>query len=305
MDNYYSKRIPNGWLFGLLLLALAGMAAGVVLDLRLDSWIFDPTAKWAQIFAACSPAPAFWGLGAAGFMTIDVLRDGKYWIFGWILGFVMLAIGPVYMADSFMDEMNLSWIISWIAGSLISTLPALLYAFLMRKADRSDKIKCIAVLLIVCGGSMAVVQVAKRVWCRPRFILLQQYTDVPFTAWYAPAHWIKASFPNLYEMHSDLFRSFPSGHAQSITCLFLWALIPVFTKKGSVNFMMLIAFVLTVATCASRMVLGAHFLSDVCAGFFITYLIFAICVWSLHLSGHSDDDYYDDYDDEDGEYLYE
>ena len=187
MDNYYSKRIPNGWLFGLLLLALAGMAAGVVLDLRLDSWIFDPTAKWAQIFAACSPAPAFWGLGAAGFMTIDVLRDGKYWIFGWILGFVMLAIGPVYMADSFMDEMNLSWIISWIAGLLISTLPALLYAFLMRKADRSDKIKCIAVLLIVCGGSMAVVQVAKRVWCRPRFILLQQYTDVPFTAWYAPA----------------------------------------------------------------------------------------------------------------------
>ncbi|EJW91866.1 membrane protein, partial [gut metagenome] len=95
MEKYYEKRIPNGWLFLLLLLGLAGLGAGVLLDLRLANWIFDPTAKWAMIFAAVANAPAFWGIGAAGFMIIDLLRDKKMAILGWLLGFVMLAIGPI------------------------------------------------------------------------------------------------------------------------------------------------------------------------------------------------------------------
>lgn len=298
MEKHYEKRIPNGWLFSLLLLAIAGLAAGVMLDLRLASWVFDPQADWAKIFAAVSPVASFWGLGAAGFMTIDVLRDRKYWILGWLVGFVLLAVGPVYMADSLMEELHLSWIIAWIAGLLISTLPALLYAFLMRKATVEDKLKCIVILLIVCVGSMLIVQVTKRVWDRPRYILIQQYTDVPFSAWYKPASSIAEQFPNLMNANSDMFRSFPSGHSQSIACLFVWALIPLFTNKGSVHLSMIIAFVLSIATMASRMVLGAHFLSDVCAGFAITYLLFAICCWAFKLTRKNPDDEYDDeYDD--------
>lgn len=298
MEKYYEKRIPNGWLFSLLLLALAGLAAGVFLDLRLASWIFEPSADWAKLFAAIAPVPAFWGLGAAGFMTIDVLRDSKYWILGWLIGFVLLAVGPVYMADSFMEEMHLGWIISWLAGLLSSTLPALLYAFLMRKASVADKIKCIMILLIVCAGSVLIVQITKRVWSRPRYILLQQYADVPFSAWYKPARSIAEQFPNIMATNSDLFRSFPSGHSQSITCLFVWALIPIFTNKGSVHFSMIVSTVLSIATFVSRMVLGAHFLSDVCAGFLITYLLFAICCWVFKLTRKNPDDDYDDDDDE-------
>lgn len=301
MEKYYEKRIPNGWLFSLLLLALAGLAAGVFLDLRLASWIFDPQANWAQIFAAVSPVPAFWGLGAAGFLTIDIFRNGKYWILGWLIGFVFLAIGPVYMADSFMDELRFGWILAWISGLLISTLPALLYAFLMRKATVEDKIKCIVILLIVCVGSILIVQVTKRIWSRPRYILIQQYTDVPFSPWYKPARSIAEQFPNVMSANSDMFRSFPSGHSQSVACLFLWALIPIFTNKGSVHLSMIIASILSIATMASRMVLGAHFLSDVCAGFAITYLLFAICCWAFKLTRKNpdEDEYYDDEYEED------
>lgn len=284
MKTLNRKHISSIWLICCLLLGVAGLAAGSFFDLPINQFLYSPDAFWAQLFAAAAPVPVFWGIGAAGFLIIDVLRDGHNAISGWIIGFVLLAVGPVYMAKSFMDEMAMNWILAWIIGLLLSELPALLYAWVMRNASRESKIRCIAILLIVCIGSMLIVQVVKRVFLRPRYFVMQENSALPFIPWYSPDRSVAANFNALYEMDHDFFRSFPSGHAQSITCLFLWALIPVYTQKGSVDLTMAIALILTVAGMVSRLVMGAHFLSDVSAGYLITFLLFAICCWSFGLT---------------------
>lgn len=302
METSYRKHIANSWLIAGILIGIAGLAIGTFFDLQIDQFIFSPDATWARFLAAAAPAPAFWGIGAAGLLLIDVLNDRRCWYIGWIFAFGCLAGGVVYLLKSFMDEMQMAWLPAWGIALLLDVLPCLLYWFLMRRASREDKIRCIIILLIVCVGSMLIVQVAKRVWARPRFFVLEQHENMLFSPWYKPDSQAKAEFASLYAANSDYFRSFPSGHSQSVTCLFLWALIPVFTGKGSTNLAMALSLILTMVTAASRMVLGAHFLSDVCMGYLITFILFAICCWCYHLTRapeEDDDDYYDDDYDED------
>lgn len=295
-----TKRISNWWLILLLLLGLAGIAAGTFFDLPIDQAIYSPDATWARALAACTPAPAFWGIGAAGILMIDIYGHRKAGWLAWLLAFGLNLIGPVYLAQSFQEELGLSWFVSWAAGFLLAILPAYLYWFLMRKADEKDKKICMWILLIVCLGSVGIVQVVKRIWLRPRYLAVISSPDLAFHPWYQSGKAASVQFAQLYESNHDLFRSFPSGHTQSAACLFCWALIPVFTGKGSTGACMGAALVLTLITAFSRLVLGNHFLSDVSVGFLITYLLFAVCVWSFRLAGRSasvyDEDDEDDYE---------
>ncbi len=308
MNTIRQKRISPAWLWCGLLLGLAGVAAGTFLDLRLDQILYHPDAQWAKFMAAVVPAPAFWGLGAAGFLTIDVMKDSKLSVLGWILGFGMLAYGPIYMAESFVDEMAMSWLVAWAIGFLIAEVPAWLYSYFMRNASRKDKITCIWILLIVCVGSMGIVQVVKRVWMRPRYIAMMSEGAIPFHPWYQMGRDTAKEFATLYESNHDLFRSFPSGHSQSVTCLFLWALIPVFTHKGSVNATMAIAMIVSWFGMFSRLVMGAHFLSDVSAGYLVTFILFTICCFAFGLTKGDPSrksSYDDEFDVEDDDEDYE
>ncbi len=307
-DMYIDERkyISSSWLICGLLLGIAGLALGTFFDLKIDQLLYQPDASWAKYLAAFGPVPAFWGIGAAGCLLIDVLRDRSIWWLGWGVGFVMLLAGPVYMIDSLMTEIDMNWLAAWITGLLVSVLPSVLYAVLMRNTSEQDKIQCIIILLIVCVGSMLAVQVLKRIWYRPRFFLLENNPDIPFTRWYQPDRDVINQFAALYAQDHDYFRSFPSGHTQSITCLFLWALIPVYTQKGSVNFTMALSSVVVLVVAISRIFLGVHYLSDVSMAFLITFTLFAICVWGFGLSwrgiqkkfGDEDEDDYDEYEDE-------
>ncbi|MBD5424507.1 MAG: phosphatase PAP2 family protein [Allobaculum sp.] len=285
METQRKIRISNVWLLVCLALGLLGLILGTFIDLPLDQMLYHPDVFWAQFLAAAGPAPIFWCIGAAGFLIIDVLNGTSNSIPGWVLGFFLLLIGPVYMGDSFVDEMAMDWKMAWVIGLLLSTLPALVYYFLMRHTSRKDKIQCIWILLIVCLGSLVVVQVAKRLWVRPRyFVIAETGGEVPFVPWYSIDRSLKTQFAALYEQEHDFFRSFPSGHSQSVTCLFLWALIPVYTQKGNENIVMGLALVLSWFTMFSRLVVGAHFLSDISAGYLITFSLFAGCCWFFGLT---------------------
>lgn len=297
MTTYKHKRISNGWLVFGLLLGAAGLAIGTFGDLPLDQMIYDPFNVWARILAACGPAPAFWGIGAAGLLTLDIWKGKKTMTLGWLFAFATNVIGPVYMAQSINEELGLTWWMCWLSGLLIFLLPALLFWYLMRKADRKDKIRAIWILLIVCGGSTAVIQVVKRIWFRPRYFALLENPELTFRTWYDFGKSGVSQFMALYETNHDLFRSFPSAHVASAACLFVWAIIPCFTKRGSVSLAMIVAYLGSLAVMGSRMVRGAHFLSDISVGFLITFVLFCICAWAFGLTRYDDSQY--EYEDED------
>lgn len=303
MTTYSHKRISNGWLILGLLLGMAGLALGAFADLPIDQMVFDPYKVWARLLAAFAPAPLFWGVGAAGLLTLDVTKDKSFMFLGWLFALICNLVGPVYMYTSILEEypamVNGSWILAWALAFAVCILPVLLYWVLMRKADKAAKIKCIVILLVVCGGAMAGVQILKRIWLRPRFTTLEQYTEIPFQTFYELGRSeVLANFKTIYETSHDLFYSFPSAHTASAACLFVWALIPCFTKKGSVTLAMIVAYAGTLATMFSRLVVGQHFLSDVSAGFLITFILFCLCCWIFGLTRH-DESMYEYDDDED------
>ena len=74
----------------------------------------------------------------------------------------------------------------------------------------------------------------------------------------------------------DTFKSFPSGHASEgamlIGIILLGKMVPALKKRSSLLYGIAFAWVLCVMT--ARIIAGAHFLSDVTVGTFITFLIF-------------------------------
>ena len=111
--------------------------------------------------------------------------------------------------------------------------------------------------------------IAKFYFARPRYrTTLAGYEDVGFRPWYSPGHGAEA-LAQKFGCDINAFRSFPSGHAlmnASAVCLFPM-FSQVFTKLPHRNTALAAAGVIwTFAVMLSRIVLGAHYLSDVSIG---------------------------------------
>lgn len=81
-------------------------------------------------------------------------------------------------------------------------------------------------------------------------------------------------------VESDAFRSFPSGHSTSAAMLLSLTLLPytaeIFDTKKYKILTFALAVGLSLTVMAARIVAGAHYLTDVCAGFFITFASFIL-----------------------------
>ena len=111
--------------------------------------------------------------------------------------------------------------------------------------------------------------IAKFYFARPRYrTTLAGYEGVGFRPWYSPGHGAEA-LAKKYGCDTNAFKSFPSGHAlmnASAVCLFPM-FSQVFTKLPHRNTALAAAGVIwAFAVMLSRIVLGAHYLSDVSVG---------------------------------------
>lgn len=120
------------------------------------------------------------------------------------------------------------------------------------------------ILLLLVIMEILIVNVLKIIWARPR---MRSITSVEQFK-----HWYEINGP----MNSEEFKSFPSGHtANAFTMLAYTLFIPKDRKVLMRNFTMF-AILWGVCTALSRVILGAHFLSDVFVGGYVTILVFYI-----------------------------
>jgi membrane-associated phospholipid phosphatase len=112
---------------------------------------------------------------------------------------------------------------------------------------------------------MLITTLLKSVWGRIRYRDLHSMAE--FCVWYKPCGRISNY-------------SFPSGHTAAISvilCFLQW-------KHNPYERVSLLRYVLVAGGIAlmaiSRMMMGAHFLSDTIAGFLITYTLYLI--WKYH-----------------------
>lgn len=146
--------------------------------------------------------------------------------------------------------------------------------------------KAIMQFAIVTALTLAISQVMihivlKSLFSRERFRAIAYLSGdfSQFTPWYQINH--MTSLP--VNAISDDFRSFPSGHTASAGTLYLCMLIPFYFKdkitKRSQMLCYIIPAVWTGLVAVSRIVVGAHYFSDVLFGGTISF----VCAWGIYL----------------------
>lgn len=149
-----------------------------------------------------------------------------------------------------------------------------------RLASQSDdklllrKAVCLVIVLLLAFAAM---QVGKAVFHRPRFRAVAQGLEgVGFVPWYTISP-DPADLMSKYDLTLNEFRSFPSGHAIlsistiSILLSLTWLFPGLRTKRVQLCWA---GFAFAIVIIVTRLLLGAHYISDVSAG----ALIGLVCV---------------------------
>lgn len=151
-----------------------------------------------------------------------------------------------------------------------------LFAWVRTHADRSDPERLVRVgmvMLLTCLVSFVVYQLVKIGWGRPRWRSIVDNDDLEFRPWYVMGKDLRDLFEDIIP-HEE-FKSFPSGHSADAACSLALVLLPdaVPAVKDKGRLIAACALAWTAIVMLSRIVAGAHFVTDVTAGFLVTYTV--------------------------------
>lgn len=280
-QDYKKQLLSGGWLFLLLLLGIAGMAAGYFWDLPIAAAVYNPDAVWARYLAAYGAAPCFWCLCLGGLLFFRISAD-KNWLLKlvyWVMALGIFAVSIYKMADFILEEFSFASVyMPYAIGAGVALIPALLLYLLVHKNPEPQLERLAWFLVIACAGQVLLVQVIKHFWGRPRYFFLVSQDTVQFQPWTMLDTTQKTAALASGALDSDFFKSFPSGHTAAGANMLCLVVLPLYCKslRKGLPWIFILAVVYTLVLAFSRMVLGAHFLSDVSAGFLVSLIVFWI-----------------------------
>lgn len=278
-------------ILGGLIIILVGV--GSIWDLQISKALFDPTVlvdpTHANIFgvfgAAFGEVPAGVALVVAGVLLIAFRNRKKTWLI--VLqgtgGFLLFLVGTLMIM--YLPSRYLPW--SLWATSLLGAVIVLLVTWAVIKisssTDRQMAIRAAVVLFLVLIIELVVVNVVKIGWERPRMRMLEGMSSegisgLGFNSWWEIGAAAKADATSGGLIEHEEFKSFPSGHTANAAMLILLTILPVLRptlgRWRNLFFWIGAAWALFVAF--SRIIMGAHFLSDTMFGLAVTFVTILI-----------------------------
>lgn len=182
------------------------------------------------------------------------------------LAYLIAIIKVIHNKEYSFGFLNIS--VSFIVSLILTFLT--IYLFSKIKKETLNNIKDLAILgIIVSVVSLLCTEVIKYIWGRVRFRdLSNDYNE----------------FTNLFHINGlNGNKSFPSGHTNAGTSILLFALLtPRLTNKKWIKYFVTTLCFVYIATLAfSRIVVSAHYASDVLVGFVVGFV--TICVTHIIL----------------------
>ena len=277
--------VPMTCFWAVVAACVLGILVGSFADFSINEALANKTSL-GSFFATYGSYFSYCLYPAAGACLYAGLREkgGKYRMLAWtllIIGFFM----AVYYSNSYNGK-AVRALIGYKAGESVPTLSivswlfwVVLYAWvpfvMLRVLDRSDPDKLIAVGAAILVAGIAADNVnlwLKQVGSRPRYKYLITLDD-PIS-----------EFRNWWQMRPNLaggddnFKSWPSGNMTIAAMMFSLPMLADVTKTrndGKNLRCFLVACVFVLLYGYNRIHMTNHFLSDVCFGTLITYLVFA------------------------------
>ncbi|HHT83902.1 MAG: phosphatase PAP2 family protein [Christensenellales bacterium] len=255
------------------------MILAAFMDLKINILLQNPDSLYGQSLEYLGEFPAYVAAGVAFIILFQaVTKDSKYYLalkilFG-ILAFVGVGVFVNYLMGKFFKEEIMYRTFYLIVFTIVATALAMLGT---AKADKQvmKKLALFAVMLLaVLAISQIITTIAKKMWGRMRFRNMNQNYD-GYTPWYKLNFGSKGRehlvVSDPYHSDSDAFRSFPSGHTSAAGLSIALVLLPdLFEKLKKYKVWFYVApITYTLLVALSRIIVKAHFLSDVLAGFII------------------------------------
>ena len=296
-DRKTIMSMPIACFWGVLAACILGIIIGSFRDFDINVALADKTelgsffATYGSYFSYCLYPAA----GACLYVGLKKKGD-RYRLLAWtlvILGWFM----AVYYSNSYNGKVVRA-LFGYTAGessAMLSVLSWLFWAVLygwvpfavIRLVDDSNPDKLIAVGAAILIAGIAADNVnlwLKQVASRPRYKYLITLEDPKseFRSWWQ-------MIPNLAGSN-DNFKSWPSGNMTIASMMFSLPMLTDVMKKRSgrkngIAFALACVFVLLYGY--NRIHMTNHFLSDVCFGTLITYLIYSL-ISTAFLRGHKE-----------------
>lgn len=263
------------------LFLLLMLAAGSFADYPVSLALYQGGNLFGRFFAGFGIYPVVLAIVAAGAMLLSacshrsLLTDLCYWAGGGILiaaGTVLAAVlPPRYCGIP-------PWAAAAIgAGSVTLTVFGTLR--LCRGADKRMILRVAAAFLLVVLADLLIINLIKIPWGRPRMRLIAADARAQFQPWWKPGTALRNTL-TAAGVAAEEFKSFPSGHTANASALMLLSLLPLLRPalaRGQTA-LFLTGFAWTLLVAFSRILMGAHFITDTAIGFAVGLLsLIAVC----------------------------
>ncbi|MEC0092593.1 phosphatase PAP2 family protein [Paenibacillus macquariensis] len=264
-----TTRGTKRFIWGFFILWVVLMAIFTFNDLNVSKAVFnEENSQFGRFFDVYGEHPAFLLLFAAGSILFSTVRGERLikkivvrlisGVFILLSGFSIVFI--VLIRGYELDGGNVMLICLAIALLIAILSQWLLHRVPVEKLSQYNRAAWAAIAIVF--AEIMVINVLKIFWGRMRFRNMDgDYSQ--FTSWFLPQG-IQAS-----GVTAEAHKSFPSGHSANGWTMMVWMLFMPFVIKWR-NFMLVIAVAWGVCTSTSRVIMGAHFATDVLFGAFIT-----------------------------------
>ncbi len=292
MKEHLKKKvcgIPIVWFYGLIVFAVIGIIIGSFADKNISMTLYDKNNGYGLFFESFGTAFGYMMVPCGATCVFLGLKQNKRW---WVeaIGIVLLIVASTvagYIYGGSLYEGKEEY------GLLVGKLPAYGFSFFMMglsilltymfvdKKDTRNLIIVGSVILLAMMIQLVLLNFfLKYLGGRPRWRYLQGDALDPnginesFRAW-----WEMQPFKY---MSGDYHKSWPSGHTATATIVTLLPLLGAIAEKKH-KYTSLVFYILgvsyTIIVAIARIVIGAHFLSDVSFGLLFSLIAIVLSLY--------------------------
>lgn len=295
-----AKKWPFIVVYGLIAL---GIILGSFYDLQINLAVYSSRNGFGVFMAAIGECTSYICLGFLGGMllSLELKNDRVLWrkILVIVVGIAVTVFGIYYSSKAIISRNAYNveswWYLGYPLGIVLVGGAYVGGYFFARKCDDTHWQRDLLSMIGAIMAALIIVTVVKQLNPRPRFRWLMGETDVTYLGdlsyfhnWWDSAASLKAEVLAVDPGIAEEFRSFPSGHVTSAFCaLITFGYLPrlhtSWMKHQNWFFFGALAWALLEAY--SRLLIGAHYLSDVSFAALVTttcFLVMDLLVYRVH-----------------------
>ena len=253
------------------ILSAASLITASFIDLKLDIFLNNPNTAFGLWFEGMGEMPCRLICPAAGTIIFYLAEKKALKIFGLIVSLGGSAYAGYHISYYFFPDHPISYF-GWGIGLFFGLIILYLAQFITFDNDLKKAFIILSVAgIIIMFVQLGLIEIIKMLFGRFRFReMLKLGSFEMFTPWFKP---------NGINGH----KSFPSGHTAGASMSYLLMLVPFVSEKWKNRkaLCFLIPFVHTSIVAFTRLIEGAHFLSDVTVGGTIGFTTVIVGIYIL------------------------